>query len=420
MKKKLLSLVMAIAMTLSLAAPAFAANTALFYERETDADKRASTDQSVSFTALTFVPTISLAMPIPPTNPVVLNPYKISFSGASKIGTMNVNAADATAQVICPVYTIENKSNTVLTYDVSATTTVADTITLKDDAVELDATSKEGHFVLVFSKTEQSATEIAGYGQNTSPQMLFSEDIPAGKALDRFDESKYETITLKSGEVKCDDSIERTLAAAELSGNNYVANYLPFQFQGDMTRKPASAWTANDTFACVVKFTFNPDSAQDFIWNGGATGSETLFVDSNNTINATDISVANIEYTLPDKSGTTAISDTNAGPWQGWNGNANAAANTTGYKYLIGGTAQAGVPTFSTEDPGWSVISGGQAFGADISTGTNGISKLVFDKESLKELKKGSTHTAKIVLGYIDKNEIPRTMSVKVQLTRLS
>lgn len=416
MKKKLLSLVMAIAMTLSLAAPAFAASNALFYQRETDAEKLKLTDQTVTIEALTFVPTISLAMPVPPTNPLVLNPYKLSFTGNSKIGTMNVNAADATAQVICPIYTIENKSNAVLKFDVSATTTPAGTLALKDDVIGLDASTTDAHVVLVFSKTEQTAAEIAGYGQNSSSQIFFKEDVPPGVALDRFDEGKYETITLKSGEAKCDDGIERTLAAAETSGNNTVANYLPFQFQGDLSRNPDTAWTAADNFTCVVKFTFNPDSAQDFIWyNNSTAGSENLFIDTTPIANTDSAVTANVEYPLPKKDNSSSNALTATGPFAGWDGNGGTAAKAI--KFRVGGTTTDANITVSTSDPGWSVVSGGQAYGADISSdGT----KLVFDKEALKLLKLGSVNTAKIVLGYVDANEIPRTLSVKVQLTRAS
>lgn len=362
MKKKLLSLIMATAMILSLAVPAFATGEAYY----ADGTKEEQLTPTITFQATTFVPTISLTMPALNDNPVVLNPYKIEVTGEN-IAVNGLAAApaanDATKQVISPVYSIKNNTDAKLKFVVSATTTVADTVTLATDYVSLTETKKSAHIMLVVGKSEVSATDFGKAQYN---------DNGAEQTLNRFDTAKYETILLKKGEAK---SGATNMAIAAAAGTEEgQENYLVFQFQGDMSRTPTSSWLNTDTLSTVIKFTFTPDSAQDDVID----------------LTANTISLGN-------ENAVAAFTSTS--------GNADIAtlANITPTKFDLNTT------------PAWEVIPGSSAYGAKLDPTTN-PTKIVVAKDGLKALKEG-THDDVVILGCKDSNGVPRTIEVKYQLT---
>lgn len=370
MKKKLLSLVMACAMAFSLAIPAFASATEYYQASESDTDNLA---QSVEFTVTTFVPTINLAIPVAGDNPVVLNPYKLSYTGDSNTlsGQVVGNPADQTKQVISPVYAITNKTNVALKFSVSATTTLGSNASFTFDSkhVKLSETTKKAFIQLVFKKTD-NATAAPG------------NDNTAVQTLDVNNKTDYEAITLAVGKKDSDKTLKRLAASPVNNSGEPTGNYLLFQFQGSLSRTPETGWTADDIFTTNMVFTFTPEGNQDYNAN-------VQFAVS------TPTSVGDLSAPL--KTDTVVTTHTAAGDKK--------VTFTTDPSIVL--------PT----DPGWTIISGG-AYGATLGSGDD-AGKLVYPKEiGSTVLTSNATYKDYVVVGFNDQYGVPKTVGLTVTITR--
>lgn len=377
MKKKVLGLVMAIAMTLSLAAPAFAAN---YYTNTTESS---AMEQSLTFNAITFVPTVKLYVPTFTGNPVVLNPYKIQFTGTNnKLADQSVTGTatpvqDQYKQVICPVYAIKNMTDAKLNYTVEATTTPTG-LTLQDNAVSATETEKAASLQLVVatSETSKSDYDTGNYGKPANEQVL-----------DQWDVSKYEVLKLANGAVTSEEAIEKSLAACDSTNKE---NYLLFQFQGTMTKNPAVAWTGSDKVDCVVKFTFTPESANDYVASSVIDRHTILITDdTDGTPSASsDIEVKLPSHTTPD------------------------ITTLTSY----------GAPSTATyaEEPNWTIVSSGALSKAGLEIADDVLT--VDPATACTRLPHDGSSAAgkdyKIVLSFMDGHDIPRTLEFKIKLAR--
>ena len=358
--KKLMSLLMAGVMILALAVPAFADD---YFQPETSESDALT--QTLTFAARTFVPTVKLTLPALTGDPMVLNPYKIQFTGDDNMlngvavpsGASNAATADQIKQVISPVYAIKNETDVKLNFAFSVTATTEGEISLSNDPISISETNKKAHIIFVVEKKENSNGAIAAAAANE-------------QTIDAYDTSLCEYVTLKAtGEAKSSNEQEKSLAPG-----NATANYLRFQFQGDMARKTTKAWADTDKVTTVVTFTFTPESRQDFT----ATHD-----DSTNVIDAKATAFADKTFLLP--VGTTA----------------GAFASPTG-------------ATFHAT-PDWAVVSSGGL--GTLSVNAN--NQLVVSKDAQKLVPNDNTnHAYKIVLSYKDKNSIPRTLELTLTLKR--
>lgn len=346
--KKLMSLFMAGVMILALAVPAFADD---YFQPESSASEDLT--QTLTFAARTFVPTVKLTLPVLTGDPMVLNPYKIQFTGdnntlngvAVPSDTGNAATADQIKQVISPVYAIKNETDVKLNFAFSVTATTEGEISLSNDPISITETNKKAHIIFVVEKTGNSSGAIAAAAANE-------------QTLDAYNTSKCEYVTLKTtGEAKSSNDQEKSLAPG-----NGTANYLRFQFQGDMARKTTKAWADTDKVTAVVTFTFTPESRQDFT---ATLASSVLAAPS-----------AAIDVTLPT------------------------------------GLTVTGSPTYHATAPDWALVSAGGLTGVSVASG-----KLTISKEGQEALATGA-NTAKVVLSYKDVNNIPRTMEVTWTLTK--
>jgi hypothetical protein len=361
--KKLMSLFMAGVMILALAVPAFAED--YFQPESSESD---ALTQTLTFAARTFVPTVKLTLPALTGDPMVLNPYKIDFdSTVLDTNTLNGvgvgNANDKIKQVISPVYAIKNETDVKLNFAFSVTATTEGEISLSNDPISITETNKKAHIIFAVEKNGFTPSSGTGAIATTGEQ-----------TIDAYDTSKCEYVTLKAtGEAKSSNDQEKSLAPGSTT-----ANYLRFQFQGDMARKTTKAWADSDKVTAVVTFTFTPESRQDFT----ATHD-----DSTNVINATATAFA-------DKTIQLAVGDTTAA----------AFASTV---------APTGATFHAT--PEWAVVSSG---GLGTLT-VNASNQLVVSKDAQKLVPNDSTaHDYKIVLSYKDKNSIPRTLELTLKLLR--
>ena len=250
MKKKLLSLVMACAMIMSLAVPAFA--NYFSYESESS---DSLTPDGIDFTVKVHVPTVKLSMPVISSegNPVVLNPYKLTYTTTAnadnKLNNVGVTLqADAIKQVISPVFAIKNETDVALKFDVKATTTLDSSaaFAFNSSNISLTEKAKKAYIALVIKKTEDTTGPIATTSEQT---------------LDPFDTANNEVVVLASGDKSTSTSLIRKLAPID---STHTTNYLLFQFQGDMTREPTIGWTKDDVFTTTLEFTFTPQGNQDY------------------------------------------------------------------------------------------------------------------------------------------------------------
>jgi hypothetical protein len=378
MKKKLLSLLMACAMLLALAVPAFAADEYFEYDSESD-----QLTQPIEFQARTFVPTVKLSLPKINENPVVLNPYKIEYSvsiaDANKLNGVGMAAvgtnADAANQVISPVYRIKNQTDVKLNYAVVATATTEGNLSLASAQVPANDTGNKAYVAVVLRKASVAAGNIT------------SNDSDTAATLDGSDKANYETLVLKStGEAKTDNAQPKYLDAA----SSTAENYLEFQFQGSLSRLSTKPWSADDKLTVNMTFTFTPETAVD------VTGTTVLTF-------ANDYSIA---------SGT--------------------ATNLTTANLETGSGKNIAEVTNAATDPDWVIVSAG-AYAAKINKtpGSNGAAAtytLSLDKAKVDAYiaaKKpdgtayaaGNTITDKVILGYMDNKGFPRTVSVPVKIT---
>lgn len=388
MKKKLLSLVMAVAMVLSLAVPAFATN---YWEYSSDTSKQDKAEQKLEFNARTFTPTISLILPdIGGTNiPMVLNPYRIEYTGnigteSAKINGQVVSSANWNDQIICPIYAIQNKTNAKLNVKASTESVRnGDVAWATGNHVALDDTSKTAMINLVIKKTsvDSSWTNNAAYGINIASAM--------GK-LDAYDTANNSVIKLAdtTNEVQV-----ATLKNASIEPDNSKTNYMLFQFDGELSRNSTTAWTASDKIKTTVTFTFTPVSIGD----AKATYVRTDAVENTDTPRA-------ITLNMPSPNGNSIT------PGDAFT---NFGANPDG--------AAGWVPSLDNTDPGWTPVDV-SAFGANavsFTAGTRGAYTMTISADALAKLPKdGQAHDYNIVLGFKDKNGVPRTAELTLTLTR--
>jgi hypothetical protein len=369
MKKKLLSLALACAMILTLAVPAFAADK---YVEHADGSASDQLTQSVTIATRTYVPTVKLTLPTMTDPTVILNPYKISFTADdSLVNGKQVKAAsgqtnaDQVKQVISPVYTIKNETNVKLNYTVAVTGSVEGGVSFSNDAVSLEEKNKKAHVALVVANKSVSAL--------TNDTVENAQDILSVTGLSKAD---VEEVYLKNSEVKFTDP--KTLSDASQEAGNSKANYLAFQFKGDLTRQPTpNSWTADDKIGAVITFTFTPESAQDF----------TVAAADKLTIGSTDLSQ----------------SDSNL---------ATAAVSTAAITTLV--PADGSWKVAST--PNWGIYNAG-AYGATLDSNN----KVKLDATKLKAIAGTSgaaaTKNDKIVLKFTDTENLPRTVEVPISFT---
>jgi len=382
MKKKLLSLVMAVAMILSLAAPAFATEY-WNVKNNSEADK-AKSEQQIKFEAKTFVPTIKLTIPDTSKNPMVLNPYKIEYTGnisATESATVNsavtVHSANYTDQIICPIYAIKNQTNAKLNVKAKATTTVGGEMALATSHVDLRATTKQAFINLVVKKNSVTSADWA------TATYAHVNNAVMGK-LDAYDTTNNSVITLAATN---NDTNVATLKNAALELDGSKTNYMLFQFDGELARNTTKAWAANDKLTTTVTFTFTPVSV------GDAKGSYTnAGIDGTPSGDITlTLPVATSAGAIDNSSATFAITPNPAGG--GWTGSLNAA-------------------------PGWSVESSDLTMTLAQQNGSTAGSLTITKAEQEKLPADGHAHDYSVVLGFKDKNGVPRTADITLTLTR--
>ena len=229
--KKLFALVMALVMSLSLAATAFASDT-----RAEVAD--ASKGANVKVTGKALVPTIKLK--VPSAVGVVLNPYGMKIKETS-----GEWAKDSTGtvqdKVVSAISNITNLSDVKVKVGVSATATASTGITFAKTDAAKDVANKDKQVYLVLEMITANDENSAATAFATPAKSLVLSTTAA---------------TLKG------DAADAIELAASTDGST-IANggVLAFRFSGQTSKTPTTPWSDRDTVGATVTFTFIPQDA---------------------------------------------------------------------------------------------------------------------------------------------------------------
>ena len=331
MKRKITSLLMALVMALSLAVPAFAQTN--YYWEVPDTGSTELT-QSLTFAATTKVPTIALKMPVVGANPVVLNPYKIAYTGEVTLNGVDNGAGhanDQTKQIISPVYAIQNESDVPLKVTVKASSTVSGDFKFASNDVAATEKNKSAYVKVEFGV--QASGTLGLIATNAEQKIPDANKTAAGST----------EIVLKTGDVGFPTGTSISLPCPTRTTSNNTTtvspNFLQFQFTGNAAQEPnPSGWTADDKFTTVLAFTFLPGG--NTVSNGNSGGGGNQQQAQRTTVNGNDDGT-NVTFTF------TAPNDADSTP----NYTATGMTITSGTTATIASSSVTGYSSAAQNDP---------------------------------------------------------------------
>lgn len=238
-KTRILSGVCASAMMLSMAASAFAADTA--------------TDKTLAIKGTTNLPTINVVMPTAPA--IILNPYKL------KVVIDKTTTIDG--QIDSPTMFVQNLSNVPLKVELDAYATAGGGVeaTLGTASVAAVEDKKQAYVVLMTKVQDDATTAITAPDplETTTPTdgsvgvaILKAKDDTSKNAVDKLDPDS----AAAEGINKLAASTDGKKAAAK--------GVLALRFGGDVSTEGAT-WDAKDKIDATLTFKFVPqmvDAAQ--------------------------------------------------------------------------------------------------------------------------------------------------------------
>lgn len=229
--KKVLSFVLAIALVLAVAVPAFA--TAAPGTTEIVDPARLATGVTNKITGQTSVGTLKVT--VPTTNTVILNPYGLSLK--IKDGVIdNDNGTASTATVITPMQYIKSESTSKVKVSVVATGTVGGNAKLSPTAIDNTDTDN--------CPTTNSVCLALVWGAASGTEPTAAVAFPS----DLDSDTKHVVLATRAS--------EKTEMETLVSGET-AAQYMAFNLAGNAVKAPATPWTAKDTVGATLAFTFD-------------------------------------------------------------------------------------------------------------------------------------------------------------------
>lgn len=303
-RKKLLSLILALAMAFSLALPAFAGEGDEPAGNEAP-DTTSNTTQTVQMNAGIKSGVINFTMASP--GAVILNPYQMKASaGSDSTGTYH--------QIYSPAVYCKNKSTFPLSIEA--------TVTGKPSPAK-EATDETPAVVASTAKIVAAAPAATV----TEKQVFLYAEFGVSDAADK--EPVWATAYNKSAtnQVVASETGANKKGVASLpatDGEEANANYLWFKFDGAATKTPSEAWLASDTVDATVALTLHSVVSDVYSINvtntttATAKGTATLNYDvapAGESITLTVESDANVasKATVTVKAGSTNITCTGTG-----------------------------------------------------------------------------------------------------------
>ena len=244
MKKKLLSLMMAVAMIATLAAPAFANGN------NNNAGNGTSTQ---TYNGTTALPTVTVTVE-GSGNALAFNPYGMSISTKIFPSTGSggsVVSGDSTDQIVVPALYIKNQTVAPMKFGVKATATVQGNTVLSAKP----CTGKE---------TTLNAFVMAEFHQDNDlvvPATIWTADwSTTAKITETINEKFYPQI-IPTADGKTAAALYSIDQATTASGGAVTPNYLIAKISGNLAGNPTGGWTSADTLKLVLEFTFTPGVA---------------------------------------------------------------------------------------------------------------------------------------------------------------
>ena len=246
--KKLASLVMAGALTLSLAAPAFAAT-----DTEITDIGAIGTASNTEITGTTNVPTIKVTTPN--AGAVVVNPYKLTY--VVDVGDDADDPSDdttSTNQIISAVQYIKSESDVPLKVNVTATgKTEGEAVFATTTTVGNTKLTNKSAFVYFQIKGATAAKDSgADTVSITDPDWgTFSATDAGTIVLGAKAVTKNNTVTLAAATEVADEAGTGTVT---------IPSVAAFRLNGDAVTSPTKAWTGADKVSATLAFTFTADA----------------------------------------------------------------------------------------------------------------------------------------------------------------
>lgn len=230
--KKMLSMIMAIAMVASLAATAFATDFSVSDIQPTTSNMTDST-KTVNSVVKAKVKAPTIRVTIPTQNNVYLNPYKMSV-------TVPNATNPSTAEIVALPGRIKSESDVKLDFSVVVTGKAASGVTL-EKASAVSKTTNSVYMYVYFTNTAAANTAVTA---PTTPAF-------SGESIDSV---LVQTTASKSTKVL-------TLNAATTSGTTTTPTYGAYLICGDIAKAPTAPWTDKHTVDVTIAFSIAPVQA---------------------------------------------------------------------------------------------------------------------------------------------------------------
>lgn len=288
LKKRVLSSVMAGALAVSMAVPAFASNTQITGTYEE----------------------IPIDVVVPETGEAQINPYGLPI----KLDTTNIISGE---QIVTKPLAIINKSQVNLTVGASVTATVKGTMKLAAEAPAADDTSKSAFVYLQMMRTtlaesDLDATDAAVSGlkaASINPVVAtWAQDYDANVDV-VLNATRANTgsdlVILKAASVNASDDTKMDVETGGIA---------LFRLAGKAVEAPREAWTSKDGFTAAVAFTFKPDTAKVGLDKTGAAltlaDNGTLVVNINGMVGSSSaIDPTSVRFSISPTSKATVAQD---------------------------------------------------------------------------------------------------------------
>jgi hypothetical protein len=244
-KKKLASLAMAGVMTLSLAAPAFAASSS-----------ESTSNRSLKVTGA--YQAVAINVVVPTTGTVVINPYALPVEiGKDADGA----AVKVQQQIVTKPLVIKNQSDIKLDMNISATTATTGNLSLATSDIS-DITTETKNSAYVYLQAATTTLE----GEKDGDDLTEGAINAAYKDFKWADLDTTNGIVLKAGSTAQAVTGIVTLAANTMEDDGSFGSYTKgaiafLKFDGSCAQNPKTAWTTKDGLTCTIAFTFTPNTA---------------------------------------------------------------------------------------------------------------------------------------------------------------
>lgn len=250
--KKMLSMIMAIAMVASLAVTAFASSTSDSYVGVSGGNPDASTSENITDTNKAFTSTVkskvkapTIKVTIPTTNNVYLNPYKM---------TVNVAGSEKSDEIVGVPTVIKSASDCKLAFSAVVTGKASTGVTLEKASVK-DSDGKD-------TKKTNSVYMFVYFGQaqtTTDPAAAAALSVPTADGAVKF----TATEDANANAILVQTTASKSTKVLELADGSANAQYGAFVIGGDIVAAPDTPWTEKHTVDVTVALSIAPVQASN-------------------------------------------------------------------------------------------------------------------------------------------------------------